>query len=74
MKKSRFSEEQIIGILKEQEAERRSPSFVWGAPFFLGRTVLLVMDGRSVPGFPGITGPFYAVGQGRDCLSKSPTR
>ena len=55
-------------------ADPRSRAFVWGAPFFLGRKVFLVMDGRSVPGAPGITGPFYAIGQGPDRIPKPPTR
>ncbi len=37
-----------------------SDAFVWGAPFFLGRRVFLVMTGRTVPGSPGVSGPFYA--------------
>lgn len=38
----------------------RSTTFVWGAPFFLGRRVSLVMDGKAVPGAPSLVGPFYA--------------
>ncbi len=37
-----------------------SRSFVWGAPFFMGRRVALVFRDRTVPGTPAI-GPFYAV-------------
>ena len=37
----------------------QAASFVWGAPFFLGRRISLVMDGRGVPGVPGLVGPFY---------------
>ena len=46
-----------------EAAEARSEGFVWGAPFFLGRRVSLVMDGKGVPGIPGIVGPVY----GLDC-------
>lgn len=35
-----------------------SDAFVWGAPFFLGRRVLLVPEGVTGPG--GLTGPLYA--------------
>ncbi|MGI4800331.1 MAG: DUF3443 family protein [Janthinobacterium lividum] len=34
--------------------------FVWGAPFFMGRRISLVFRDKSVPGMPGISGPFYA--------------
>ena len=44
-----------------EAAEPGSAAFVWGAPFFLGRRVSLVMDGRGVPDSPGLVGPFYAV-------------
>lgn len=41
-------------------AEAQSKAFVWGAPFFAGKRVFVVMDGKAVPGVPGATGPFYA--------------
>lgn len=42
-------------------AEPDARAFVWGAPFFLGRRVAVVLDGRSVPGAtPDIIGPLYA--------------
>ncbi len=41
-------------------AEASTAAFVWGAPFFLGRRIALVLDGRAVPGLPGLEGPFYA--------------
>ncbi len=45
-------------------AEPRSATFVWGAPFFLGRRIALVIEGKSIPGVsipgvPGLVGPFY---------------
>lgn len=40
-------------------ADPQSTAFVWGAPFFFGRRVSLVMDGRRVPGVPGLVGPLY---------------
>ena len=39
----------------------KSGAFVWGAPFFLGKRVAVVMEGRAVPGAPDLRGPFYAV-------------
>ena len=42
-------------------ADQGSTAFVWGAPFFLGKTVTLVLDGSKVPGVGGAAGPFYAV-------------
>jgi len=44
-----------------EAAESQSNAFVWGAPFFLGRRVFLVMEGKSVPGASGVAGPFYTV-------------
>ena len=41
-------------------ADPSTTAFVWGAPFFLGRRVALVLDGRTVLGTPGLEGPFYA--------------
>ena len=38
-----------------------SGAFVWGAPFFLGKRIAVVMEGRAVPGVENLTGPFYAV-------------
>ncbi len=43
-------------------ADPRSAAFVWGAPFFLGRRVALVMDGRNSSGTPNLQGPFYVLG------------
>ncbi len=42
-------------------AEPQSTAFVWGAPFFLGRRISLVIDGRSIPSAPGLVGPFYGL-------------
>ena len=39
----------------------RSGAFVWGAPFFLGKRVAVVLEGRAVPSVAGLEGPFYAV-------------
>ena len=41
-------------------ARSGSNAFVWGAPFFLGRRVFLVLDGKAIPG-SDILGPFYAL-------------
>ena len=41
--------------------EPGSKAFVWGAPFFLGRRVYVVQDGKAVPGVAGVAGPFYAI-------------
>ena len=40
-------------------ADPQAMSFVWGAPFFLGRRISLVMDGKGVTGFAGLLGPAY---------------
>lgn len=42
-------------------AESSSRAFVWGAPFFLGRRVALVFDGRATGETKGVPGPFYAL-------------
>ncbi len=45
-------------------AEATDPSsrmFVWGAPFFFGRRVYVVLDGASVPGVEGVSGPLYGI-------------
>lgn len=42
-------------------AEGSSRAFVWGAPFFLGRRVSLVFDGRETGDTKGVQGPFYAL-------------
>lgn len=39
-----------------------SRAFVWGAPFFLGRRVAVVLEGREVPGRPDARGPLHAIG------------
>ena len=44
-----------------EAAEAQSTAFVWGAPFFLGRRVSVVMEGRRMGDTPGLVGPFYAV-------------
>ena len=45
----------------------RSGAFVWGAPFFLGKRVAVVLEGRPVPGPDHLVGPLYAVwGRTRD--------
>ena len=41
-------------------AEPASRAFVWGAPFFLGKRVAVLMDGRGVPGRDDLIGPLYA--------------
>ncbi len=41
-------------------ADTGSRTFVWGAPYFLGKRIALVFDGMSVPGGTGQTGPFFA--------------
>ncbi len=35
-------------------------TFVWGAPFFLGRRIVIVIEGKGVPGRPDV-GPFFAI-------------
>ncbi len=42
-------------------AMHESGAFVWGAPFFLGKRVAVVLEGRGVPSVAGLEGPFYAV-------------
>lgn len=42
-------------------ADPASPAFVWGAPFFLGKRISIVLDGKAVPGAPGVEGPLYAI-------------
>ena len=44
-------------------ADPVSRAFVWGAPFFMGRRVSVVFDGKAVKGGDGLIGPFYAVGE-----------
>lgn len=44
-----------------EAAEHSSKTFVWGAPFFLGRRVSVVQDGQAVPGVDKAVGPFYAL-------------
>jgi hypothetical protein len=44
-----------------EAADPRSTTIVWGAPFFLGRRVSLVMDGKGSAQAPGLVGPFYVV-------------
>ena len=44
-----------------EAADQDSKAIVWGAPFFLGRLVSLVMDGKSNERSPGLVGPFYVV-------------
>ena len=41
-------------------AEPASRAFVWGAPFFLGKRVAVLMDGQGVPGREDLRGPLYA--------------
>ena len=43
-------------------------AFVWGAPFFIGRRIDVVMDGKMVPGAASLVGPLY----GLDRTSLSP--
>lgn len=42
-------------------ADPASPTFVWGAPFFMGKRVSIVLDGKAVPGASGLTGPLYGI-------------
>lgn len=42
-------------------AEPGSTSFVWGAPFFLGKRVAVVLDGMRVPGSADLQGPLYGI-------------
>ena len=42
-------------------ADQQADVVIWGAPFFLGRRISLVMDGSSVPGTPSLAGPFYVL-------------
>lgn len=42
-------------------ADTGSTTFVWGAPYFLGKRIALVFEGMGVPGETGQTGPFFAV-------------
>ena len=42
-------------------AERSTNAFVWGAPFFVGRRVALVFDGKVTSDTGAVTGPFYAL-------------
>ena len=36
-------------------------AFVWGAPFFLGKRVTLLLEGRTLPGRSDATDPLYAI-------------
>ena len=42
-------------------ADPGSTAFVWGAPFFLGKRVMVVLDGMAIPGIEGAAGPLYAI-------------
>ncbi len=42
-------------------AARSSSAFVWGAPFFLGRRLALVFEGRMTSDTEAVTGPFFAL-------------
>ncbi|MET0428624.1 MAG: DUF3443 family protein [Microvirga sp.] len=44
-----------------EAAEPASRSFVWGAPLFFGRRIVVVHEGQPVPGIDGATGPLYAI-------------
>ncbi len=44
-----------------EAAEAGSKCFVWGTPFFLGRRISVVQDGKAVPGSERIVGPLFAV-------------
>ena len=59
----RARREQAAGASDDlaEAAEPKSTAFVWGAPFFLGRRVSLVMENKTVPGSPGLVGPFYGL-------------
>ncbi len=41
-------------------ADADTTAFVWGAPYFLGKRIAIVMEGRSLPGHPSLMGPFFA--------------
>ena len=42
-------------------AKERTDSFVWGAPFFLGKRVMVVFEGRDVPPLEHWEGPLYGI-------------
>ena len=42
-------------------ADPAAKSFVWGAPFFMGRRVFVVLDGMAVPNAGELRGPLYAI-------------
>ncbi len=42
-------------------ARPASRAFVWGAPFFLGKRIAVVLEGRGIPGVAHLEGPFYAI-------------
>ena len=42
-------------------AEIGSKSFVWGAPYFLGKRIALVFEGMGASGKMGQRGPFFAI-------------
>ncbi len=42
-------------------AQPDSPAFVWGAPFFLGKRVYLLIEGQSLPTGHGVQGPIYGI-------------
>ncbi|WP_237481256.1 DUF3443 family protein [Lichenibacterium dinghuense] len=44
-----------------EAAGPQSAAFVWGAPFFLGRKVTIVVESKEVPSLPGPVGPFYGL-------------
>lgn len=41
-------------------AKQGATGMSFGAPFFLGKRVALVLEGHKVPGHPELTGPLYA--------------
>ncbi|PZA12154.1 hypothetical protein DNX69_09045 [Rhodopseudomonas palustris] len=38
-----------------------STAFVWGAPFFLGKRISVLIEGRAIPGEPQTVGPMYGI-------------
>jgi Protein of unknown function (DUF3443) len=44
-----------------EAAEASQPTFVWGAPFFLGQRVSVIFDEEGVAG-TGVKGPAYGIG------------
>ena len=59
----RTRRKQHVGAVDDvaEAAVPQSTAFVWGAPFFLGRRVSFLIEGKKVPGAPEMVGPFYGL-------------